>query len=141
MSEHITAQNHLTHAGAKAIVAAAVAKATELGVPINVAVADTGGNLMAFERMDQAMIISGSIAIDKAWTVAAAGGLSTQQFYEVVAAEPELKLSFPHRDRLVLFGGGVPVKINDELVASVGVSGGSAAEDAEIATAGANAVA
>ena len=140
MSEHVTAHNHLTHAGAKAIVAA-VAKAQELGVPINVAVADPGGNLMAFERMDKAMIISGSIAIDKAWTVAAAGGLSTQQFYEVVASEPELKLSFPHRDRLVLFGGGVPVKINDELVASVGVSGGSAAEDAEIATAGANAVA
>lgn len=141
MSEFVTNQPHLNHAGARAVMEAALAKAREIGAAMNIAIADTGGNLLAFERMDGAMLISGSIAIDKAWTSAAAGGLSTQEFYDVVDSEDELRLSFPHRPRLVLFGGGVPVKIDGQVVGTVGVSGGSAAEDAEVAQAGADAVA
>ncbi|GAA1703478.1 GlcG/HbpS family heme-binding protein [Propioniferax innocua] len=140
MSDLVRPQTQLTRAGARAAMDAAIAKAIELDTKMNVAICDAGGNLLMFERMDDAMLVSSSIAIDKAWT-AAFGKMSTQDFFDVVNSEDELRLSFPHRPRLVLFGGGVPVKVDGQVVGAVGVSGGSAEQDAAVAQAGADAVA
>lgn len=140
MSDLVRPQAQLTRAGARAAMDAAIAKAIELDTKMNVAICDAGGNLLMFERMDDAMLVSSSIAIDKAWT-AAFGKMSTQDFFDVVNSEDELRLSFPHRPRLVLFGGGVPVKVDGQVVGAVGVSGGSAEQDAAVAQAGADAVA
>lgn len=133
-------QPSVTRAGARAAMDAALARAEEIGVPMNIAVVDPGGHLVAFERMDGAMLISAGIAQDKAWTVIAGKGLPTAEWYEAISADPALKLGFPHRERLVIFGGGVPILVDGQLAGAVGVSGGSAEQDADVAAAGATAV-
>lgn len=140
MSEATRTQPTLTRAGARTALEAALARAEEIGVAMNIAVVDAGGHLITFERMDGAMLISGGIAQDKAWTVIAGKGLPTADWYQAISADPALKLGFPHRDRLVIFGGGVPVLVDGQLAGAVGVSGGSAEQDADVAAAGAAAL-
>jgi uncharacterized protein GlcG (DUF336 family) len=124
---------------ANRIVAAAVKQAACLGVAVCVAVADRAGHLLAYGRMDGAPLLSGQIAQDKAYTVAAFG-LPTHEWYDLIKDEPPLLHGIVKTDRLVVFGGGVPVEVAGELVGTVGVSGGSAEQDRIIATAGAAAL-
>ena len=114
---------------------AAVAKARELGVKINVAVCDSGGNLAAFLRMPGAFNQSIDIAIDKAHT-AAGFGFPTGDWTKVLDGNEGMKLGFPVRPRLVVFGGGLPIRIDDQLVGGIGVSGASEAQDEACARAG-----
>jgi uncharacterized protein GlcG (DUF336 family) len=130
----------LTYAGARAVVDVATARASALGVPVNIAVVDLAGGLLAFARLDGAPLLSGSIAQDKAYTVAAFNGVATHAWFGLIEAEPALREGIVHRDRLVIFGGGVPVTADGTLVGAVGVSGGTAEQDREIAEAGASAV-
>ncbi|WP_425308594.1 heme-binding protein [Ammonicoccus fulvus] len=142
MSDLIRSQQNLTRAGARAALDAALAKAEELNTRMNIAVVDAGGHLVSFERMDGAMLISSGIAQDKAYSVVIGNGLPTSQWVPALSGDPDpgLLRSFPHRDRLIMFGGGVPIKVGDEVIGAVGVSGGSAEEDAIVAQAGADAV-
>lgn len=133
-------QQTLTYAGARVAVDAAAAWAQTLGVPVNIAVVDLAGALLAFARLDGAPLLSGSIAQDKAYTVAAFNGVPTHAWFGLIEAEPALREGIVHRDRLVIYAGGVPVTVDDALVGAVGVSGGTAEQDREIAEAGASAV-
>lgn len=133
-------QQTLTYAGARVAVDAAAAWAQTLGVPVNIAVVDLAGALLAFARLDGAPLLSGSIAQDKAYTVAAFNGVPTHAWFGLIEAEPALREGIVHRDRLVIYAGGVPVTVDDALVGAVGVSGGTAEQDREIAEAGAGAV-
>ena len=83
----VRTETALTYAGARVALDAALARAAEIGRPFNIAVADTAGTLLAFARMDGAFAISGSIAQDKAWTVAGFGGVATDEFYDAIAGE------------------------------------------------------
>lgn len=130
----------LTYAGARAALDAAVAHAEALGVPVNVCVADHTGDALATARMNGAALLSYSIAVDKAYTVAAFQGVPTHDWFDLIKGEPALREGIVHRDRLVVFGGGVPICDGGEVVGAVGVSGGSAEQDREIAEAGAAAV-
>jgi uncharacterized protein GlcG (DUF336 family) len=136
----VRCQQTLTYAGARVAVDAAGARAEALGVPVNIAVVDLAGDLLAFARLDGAPLLSGSIAQDKAYTVAAFNGVPTHAWFGLIEAEPALREGIVHRDRLVIFGGGVPVTVDGTLVGAVGVSGGTAEQDREIAEAGASAV-
>lgn len=128
----------LTVAGAEKVLAAARAEAERIGVAMNIAIADPGGHLICFLRMDGAALMSGSIAQDKAYTVAAFGGLPTHGWFDLIKDEPALREGIVHRPRLTIFGGGVPVRdAQGVLVGTIGVSGGSAAEDRQVAEAGA----
>jgi uncharacterized protein GlcG (DUF336 family) len=140
VSGAVRLQQTLTYAGARTAVDAAAARAQALGVPTNIAVVDLSGGLLAFARLDGAPLLSGSIAQDKAYTVAAFNGVPTHAWFGLIEAEPALREGIVHRDRLVIFGGGVPVTVNGSLVGAVGVSGGTAEQDREIAEAGASAV-
>lgn len=140
MSELTRAQQTITRAGARAAVDAGLAQAEKMGIKINIAVVDSGGHLVAFERMDGAMMISTAIAQDKAWSVVMGGGMPTADWWDAISGDPGLQAGFPHRDRLVVFGGGVPITVDGHVVGAVGVSGGSAEEDVEVASAGAAAV-
>lgn len=140
MSELTRAQQTITRAGARAAVDAGLAQAEKMGIKINIAVVDSGGHLVAFERMDGAMMISTAIAQDKAWSVVMGGGMPTADWWDAISGDPGLQAGFPHRDRLVVFGGGVPITVDGHAVGAVGVSGGSAEEDVEVASAGAAAV-
>ena len=130
----------LTYAGARVALDAAVVRAQEVGGAFNVAVTDSTGGLLAFARMDGAFAVSGAIAQDKAWTVAGFGGIPTDDFYIAIAGEDAVREGIAQRGRVAAFGGGVPVIVDGTLVGAVGASGGSAAQDKEVATAGAVAV-
>ena len=107
---------------------AAVAKAAELGVKINVAVADSGGNLSGFLRMPGAFVQSIDIAIDKAYT-AAGFGFPTKDWMKLIGHDDGMKFGFSARPRLVVFGGGLPLRVNGELIGGIGVSGASEEQD------------
>ena len=117
------------------VVGAAVKHARSQGWRINVAVVDAGGNLAAFLRMPGAFIQSIDIAIDKAWT-AAGFGFPTGDWMKAVEGNEGMKLGFSARPRLVVFGGGLPIRVGGELIGGVGVSGASEEQDAECARAG-----
>ena len=121
------------------VVSAAVEHARANGWRINVAVVDAGGNLAAFLRMPGAFIPSIDIAIDKAWT-AAGFGFPTGEWMKVVEGNEGMKLGFSARPRLVVFGGGLPIRVGGELIGGVGVSGASEEQDAACARAGLTAI-
>ncbi|TVT21696.1 GlcG/HbpS family heme-binding protein [Amycolatopsis acidiphila] len=127
-------------AGARRVLDAAVAHAKKIDVAVCVAVADRAGHLLAYLRTDGAPLLSEQIARDKAYTVAAFNGQPTHAWWPAIAEDPPLRHGLVHTARLVIFGGGVPVRANGELVGAVGVSGGSADQDRQIAEAGAAAV-
>ena len=130
----------LTYAGARLALDASLRRAKEIGGAFNVAVTDSSGGLLAFARMDGAFAVSGSIAQDKAWTVTGFGGLCTDDFYDAIAGEDSVREGIAQRGRVAAFGGGVPVLVDGVLVGAVGASGGSAVQDKDVATAGADAV-
>ncbi|WP_240641015.1 GlcG/HbpS family heme-binding protein [Nocardioides ferulae] len=138
---HLRPALALTHVGARAALDAALAYAASLGVPVNVAVTDAGGALLAFARMDGAFAASADIAIDKARTVAGFGGAPTDELYAAIESEPAVRDGIAGRPGVAAFGGGVPVVVDGEPVGAIGVSGGSAAQDRAVAEAGARAVA
>jgi len=120
---------------AHAAVAAAVEHASVLGVAINVAVVDGSGTLMAFLRMNGAFLHSIDIAIDKAYT-AASFGFPTSKWGGVIGDDELLRIGLNQRQRLVLFGGGLPLVDEGQRIGGIGVSGGSAEQDEACARAG-----
>jgi glc operon protein GlcG len=130
----------VSYSAANRVLDAAVREANSLGVPVCIAVSDRAGHLVAYARMDGAPLLSGEIAQDKAYTVAAFG-LPTHEWFELIKDELSLLHGIVKTDRLIIFGGGVPIRADNDLVGAVGVSGGSADQDRRIAEAGAAAIA
>jgi uncharacterized protein GlcG (DUF336 family) len=122
---------------AKRIIEAAEKKATAIGQPMNIAVADAGGNLVAHVRMDGAWMGSIDISIKKAWT-SRAFDIATQdlathsqsggQFFGIHAS---------NGGKVMIFAGGIPLKKLGKVVGAIGVSGGSGEQDHAVAEAGA----
>ena len=118
------------------IIAAAEAKAANMGVPMNIAVCDESGVLKAFSRMDGAALLSVQIAQDKAYT-AVGFGMPTDGWHEFIKDDPPLADgAVGGIDRLVIFGGGFPIRLGSQLIGAVGVSGGHYSQDMEVAQAG-----
>jgi uncharacterized protein GlcG (DUF336 family) len=122
---------------ARKIIVAAEKKAAAIGQPMNIAVADSGGNLVAHVRMDGAWLGSIDISINKAFTSRAfdiaTKDLATQsqpgaQFYGIHAS---------NNGRIMIFSGGIPLKRAGKVVGAIGVSGGSGEQDQAVAQAGA----
>jgi uncharacterized protein GlcG (DUF336 family) len=132
----LSVESHaISVACASSAVQAAVAHASELGIRINVAITDPAGVLMAFLRMPGAFLHSVEIAIDKAYT-AASFGFPTSEWMGILAGGEALRLGMPLRPRLVVFGGGLPIRDGGHLLGGIGVSGGSAEQDEACAQAG-----
>jgi uncharacterized protein GlcG (DUF336 family) len=112
---------------AQKMVDAAVAKAKELGVSENVAILDDGGNLKAFGRMDGASIPTIEIAQNKAYT--ALFGVSTQDFFNFIKGDPSLLAGIPTLSRVAAWGGGFPIKVDEEIVGAIGLSGAPTVEN------------
>jgi uncharacterized protein GlcG (DUF336 family) len=124
---------------AKKIIAAAEKKAEQIGQPMNIAVADSGGNLIAHVRMDGAWIGSIDISIKKAFTSRAfdiatkdlaSHSQSGGQFFGIHASND---------GKIMIFAGGIPLKKDGKVVGAIGVSGGSGEQDHSVAEAGAQA--
>jgi uncharacterized protein GlcG (DUF336 family) len=125
----------LTLADARQLIAAGEAAAETLGVPYNIAVVDAGGNLIAHVRMDDAWLGSIDIAIHKAWT-ARAFDLATADLAGMAqSGKPLFGIQDTNRDKVVIFAGGVPVKLDDTVIGAVGASGGTIEQDQKVADA------
>jgi uncharacterized protein GlcG (DUF336 family) len=130
--EKVSVSTELSHR----IVAAAEAKASELGVPMVIAVCDESGVLKAFSRMDGAALLSVQIAQDKAYT-AVGFGMPTDAWHDFIKDDAPLAAgAVGGIDRLVIFGGGYPIKADETVVGAIGVSGGHYTQDMEVAQAG-----
>jgi len=126
----------ITLEDARRIIAAAEDKAREIGQPMNIAVVDSGGNLVAHVRMDSAWMGSVDIAINKAWT-ARAFDISTKELAELSQSGDQFfGIHASNRGRVMIFAGGIPLKRDGKVVGAVGVSGGMGKQDQAVAEAG-----
>lgn len=141
----LVTRNHpkLTLEGARAALAAAERRAVEIKVPMDIAVVDDGGHLVAFSRMDGAKLSSVNVAILKA--VSAALRRKPSGWAVDPTGQPDLRISLS----LAIGGGGaeqtpirggVPLIVDGEVVGAIGVSAGSEDEDVDCARAGAAAL-
>src|SRR5712675_620912 len=112
---------------AQKMVDAALTKARELGVVENVAILDDGGNLKAFSRMDGAPIPTIEMAQNKAYT--ALLGVPTQDFFNFIKGDPTLLAGIPTLSRVAAWGGGFPIKVDEEIVGAIGLSGAPIVEN------------
>ncbi len=124
---------------AQIAIAAGVAKAKQLGFNMSVAICDESGALKSFVRMDGASDTSLRISQDKAYT-AASLGLPTHAFWDFVKNDPPLLHGIVNYPRLIVFGGGYPVKENGKVIGAIGVSGGHYSDDMEVARAALQAI-
>jgi len=130
----------LTLDDAKLMLAAAEKKATEIGVDMDIAIVDDGGNLLMFQRMDNARITSITIAIDKAFTAGAARK-STRDYGNVSGpGQPAFGINSAIQGRFMIFAGGLPIVIDDQPVGGIGCSSGTPDQDEEVAQAGIDAL-
>ena len=137
MSTTITS---LTLIDARRIIAAATKKAEDLGQPMNIAVVDAGGNLLAFERMENAWLGSIDIAQKKAWT-SRAFDIATKDLAEHSQSGNQFFGIHASNDgKVMIFAGGIPLKKEGKVVGAIGVSGGSGEQDHAVAEAGAAAL-
>ncbi len=129
--------SEVTLEGARRIIAAAEKKAQEIGQPMNIAVADEGGNLVAHVRMDGAWMGSVDISIKKAWT-ARAFDIQTKDLAEHSQSGGQFFGIHASNDgKVMIFAGGIPLKRGGKVVGAIGVSGGMGAQDQAVAEAGA----
>jgi glc operon protein GlcG len=128
--------------GAQRVLVTAIALAQRMKLHVSVAVAGRAGDLKAFARMDGASMLSGETARRKVYTVAMTG-MSTQQFGSILKSElreePELFHGMIGIEGLIAIAGGVPIRLDGKLIGAVAVSGGTSAQDQEIAEAAATA--
>ncbi|MBC8086316.1 MAG: heme-binding protein [Phycisphaerae bacterium] len=126
----------VTLADARRIIAAAEAKATEIGQPMNIAVACGGGHLISHIRMDKAWMGSIDISIKKAFT-ARAFDIATKDL--AGPSQPNNQFFGIHASndgKVMIFAGGIPLKKDGQVVGAIGVSGGSGEQDQTVAEAG-----
>ncbi|UWU24234.1 heme-binding protein (plasmid) [Rhizobium sp. CB3171] len=121
---------------AQQMITSAIAAARALNVPCSIAIVDASGQLLSFARQDGAMAGSVQLAIDKAFT---ARIFNSRTDVLNALAQPGAELygiQHSHGGRVVVFGGGIPIREDGRTVGAIGVSGGTVAEDIAIAEAG-----
>ncbi len=107
-------------------------KAKSLNARVVMAVVDAGGNPVAVQRMDDAYIASYDIALNKAYTSVSLK-MSTKTLATLAGPGGSLYgIQYTNGGRIVIFGGGVPLRSKGEIIGGFGVSGGSAKEDTEL---------
>lgn len=105
----------------------------EIQVPMVISVADEGGNLIAFHRMDDSLLASIAVSQSKAYTAAALRCSTKDAAKMILPGEALYGLQNTHPGRFCLFGGGVPVMVNGRCIGGLGVSGGTAEQDTAVA--------
>lgn len=130
----------LSYALASTAIEAALAKAAEIGSPSSIAVLDAGRELLAFARMDDALLASAEIAQAKAYTARSMNMPTADIGPLTQPGQPLFGLEHTHHRPMVSFAGGLPLQVGGEIVGAIGVAGGTVDQDAEIAAAGAAAV-
>jgi glc operon protein GlcG len=119
--------HRITHEACRKMIAAGVAKATELGSPVSLAVVDAGGGLIAFLRMDGARFFSGRATIKKAIT-AASQRLATGYF----PREGEVSMQIRMDGDFTNIPGGFPIVVEGQVVGGIGAGGAKIEQDVEV---------
>src|SRR4051794_10483996 len=120
-------------AEARAMVAAALTKAAEIGVVETVCVTDEGGFPLSMERMDGARITGPQIAWNKAFT--AAGHKRSTHLFNTPPNGPALPgneafgIQWSFDGKFAVFVGGFPIVVDDEVIGGLGLSGGNGEQD------------
>src|ERR1700757_3480101 len=125
----------LTLEDAKRMLKAAEAKAASLGISYCVAVVDAGGHLVAFLRQDGALIGSVDLAIDKATTARIFDKTTSYLATLAQSGRPLFGIRQSNSEKVVIFGGGVPVVLDGTIVGAVGASAGTVEQDIAVAEA------
>jgi len=121
-------------------IAAAIAKAKEIGSPCSISIVDAGRNLLAFHRMDGALLASIEISQGKAYTSRSLNMKTGDVTQYVQPGGPFYAMETSHRTPMVVFGGGLPVEIGGKVVGAVGVAGGMIDQDVAVAEAALSAI-
>jgi glc operon protein GlcG len=129
-------KKYLTLSDVKTILSAAEAEAQKNKWPVCIAVVDDGGHLLGFSRLDGCAIASVAISQGKARS-AAIRKRPTKSDEDMVNNGRMSALSMPG---ITFLEGGVPIVVDGETIAAVGVSGVKSAEDAQVAQAGIDAL-
>ena len=116
------------------LIAAAEQKSHAMGKAMCIAVTNEAGQLRGFLAMDGAPHLCIQIAQDKAYT-AVSFVMATHEWHDFIKNDPPLLHGIVHTPRLVVFGGGYPIKVDGVLVGGIGVSGGHYTHDTEVAQA------
>ena len=127
----------ITLEDARRIIAAAEKEAEKAGQPMNIAVADAGGNLVAHVRMDNAWLGSIDISIKKAWTSRAFDITTKDLADNSQSGDQFFGIHASNNGKVMIFAGGIPLKKDGKVVGAIGVSGGSGEQDHQVAEAGA----
>src|SRR5262249_52290086 len=114
---------------ALAMIRAAEEKARELGVFVATAIVDESGVLKAFNRMDNAPLISVGVSKKKAITAVSFGIPTGSTWYNLIKDDPIAIQGVQKIDDFILLGGGQPIRIQNTLVGGIGVSGGRTSHD------------
>lgn len=135
----------LTLAAARRVIESAERKADGEKQPMNVAVVDAGGNLVAHVRMDGARMGSVDISFRKAWTSrafdVATRDLATRDLAKVAGPGGDFYGIHASNDgRVMIFAGGTPLERDGQVVGATGVNGGTGKRDQAVAEAGAKAL-
>ena len=121
-------------------IAAAIAKAKEINSPCSISIVDAGRNLLAFHRMDGALLASIEISQGKAYTSRSLNMKTGDVTQYVQPGGPFYAMETSHRTPMVVFGGGLPVEIGGKVVGAVGVAGGMIDQDVAVAEAALSAI-
>jgi cob(I)alamin adenosyltransferase len=121
------------------IIEEASKKALEIGIPTNIAVVDEAGILLGFKRMDGSLAGCAQIAIDKAYTAAALGVTTLEEWKMAQPGGSDYGVNTLYGGRLTTIGGGLPIKLGNQILGGIGVSTGTVEQDAVTAEAGLNA--
>ncbi|MBI1985165.1 MAG: heme-binding protein [Rhodospirillales bacterium] len=125
----------LSIADAQILIEGAKRKSVAIGVPMCVAVVDESGNLIAFERMDGAKVLSVGLSQDKAFA-AAVSRRPTHEYNEMCKpGNLAFGIHTSSGGRFSTVGGGFPVVLDNTVVGGIGLSGGAAEQDMEVARA------
>jgi uncharacterized protein GlcG (DUF336 family) len=127
----------MTLADARRVIVVAEKKAAEIGQPMNIAVADKGGNLVAHVRMDGAWLGSIDISIKKAYTSRAFDIATKDLAIHSQSGGQFFGIHASNNGKIMIFSGGIPLRRDGKVVGAIGVSGGSGDQDHEVAQAGA----
>ena len=136
LSEMNSGSKKMTLAIAKALIEKVEKKAKEMGVNAVIAVSDAAGRIVAVHCMDDAYMASYDIAVNKTFTAA---GLKMSTAKLASLAQPGGSLygiQHTNEGKIVIFGGGEPLEVEGKIIGALGVSGGSAQEDTDLAAYG-----
>lgn len=108
-------------------------QASALGVPMAIGIVDEKGGLIFFARMDETLPASTEIAVSKAYTSAVLRKSTHEVGILAQPGKPLYGIQHTHQGKIVLFGGGLPLRLKGKVIGAVGISGGTVEEDIHIA--------